>query len=88
MKIHDIYIDSISKTIRFLVGTSAKANFDIIDESEPGDLWFHARDYPSCHVIAEVPPGVNTSDIINIGSELCVFNTSKIKDKESVFINL
>ncbi len=34
-----------------VVGTSARNNWDIIRESEPGHLWFHLDSFPSPHVI-------------------------------------
>ena len=87
MKIEDIFIDSINKKIRFLIGTSAKVNFNIIDVSESGDLWFHADDYSSCHVIAEMPANnFDISEIISIGAGLCVNNTKKLKNKNKVTI--
>ncbi len=33
------------------VGTNAKENWKLIDESDPFDLWFHVDEYPSGHVI-------------------------------------
>jgi predicted ribosome quality control (RQC) complex YloA/Tae2 family protein len=42
------------KDVSFLVGTSAQDNFDIIDISDPDDIWFHVKDNPSCHVIAKM----------------------------------
>jgi predicted ribosome quality control (RQC) complex YloA/Tae2 family protein len=86
MKIEDIFIESINKSVRFLIGTSAKVNFNIIDVSDPNDLWFHARDYSSCHVIAEMPIGVDNTDIIKIGSELCIKHTNKLKSKNKIYI--
>jgi len=87
MIIEDIYIESIQKTVRFLVGKSAGDNHRIIDVSDPNDLWFHSRDFSSCHIIAEIPPNVDTTDIIKIGSELCIKNTNKLKNVNRVYIN-
>jgi len=35
------YIDAIKGYIEFRVGQNAKENFDLIDDSEADDIWFH-----------------------------------------------
>jgi len=87
MKTEDVFIESIDKTVRFLIGKSAKDNFFIIDKSEPTDLWFHFKDFSGCHIIAETPTGVDNTDIIKTGAELCVKNTNKLKNVSKVYIN-
>jgi predicted ribosome quality control (RQC) complex YloA/Tae2 family protein len=88
MKTEDIFIVTINKNVRFLIGTSAKENSRIIDVSDPNDLWFHSRDYSSCHVIAEMPTEVSDiSEIISTGCQLCINNTNKLKSKNKVYIN-
>ena len=37
--------------INYVIGTSAKDNWEIIDNSESDWLWFHLDDLPSPHVI-------------------------------------
>jgi len=54
MKMKTIATQGSPKDVTFLVGTCAQDNFDIIDISEPDDIWFHVRDWSSCHVIARV----------------------------------
>lgn len=54
MKMKTIVIQGSPKEVTFLVGTCAQDNFDIIDISEPDDIWFHVRDGSSCHVIAKI----------------------------------
>lgn len=49
MKIFTHSIGEINYTIR--VGQNAKENWDLIDNSEPFDLWFHLDNNPSSHVI-------------------------------------
>jgi len=46
------YIPSIKKNIVYKIGKDAQNNFEIIDESDPNDLWFHLHNESSCHVIA------------------------------------
>ena len=55
MKTHQVYIEKISETITFTIGTNAQENFDIIDAAEETDLWFHVHENPSCHVVAAIP---------------------------------
>ena len=44
--------------VTFLVGQNARDNHNILDLSKPTDIWFHVRDYASCHVIANIPTEV------------------------------
>jgi predicted ribosome quality control (RQC) complex YloA/Tae2 family protein len=53
------HIDSLGITIEFIVGANAKENHEIIDAALPGDLWFHVKGYPSCHVIGKIPLDLN-----------------------------
>ena len=41
--------------IEFHIGQNAQENFDLIDTSDPDDLWFHISQESSCHVIATIP---------------------------------
>ena len=68
--------------ITFLIGSDRYDNSNIIEISSPTDLWFHANDVPSCHVIAVVPPSVNKRTkhkIITQGCLLCKQNTNTLK---------
>jgi predicted ribosome quality control (RQC) complex YloA/Tae2 family protein len=53
------YIDAIKTNIEFRVGQNAQDNFDLIDDSNPDDLWFHISQESSCHVVASIPPDNN-----------------------------
>ena len=46
------FIPALKINLVYKVGSSAKNNFEIIDEADPNDLWFHLKDVSSCHVIA------------------------------------
>ena len=37
--------------ISFCVGKNAKDNWNLLDNSEPDDIWVHINNYPSCYVI-------------------------------------
>jgi predicted ribosome quality control (RQC) complex YloA/Tae2 family protein len=54
MKTQEIYIEKLGDSIVFTLGTSAQENFDLIDSSQPEDLWFHVEGRPSCHVVASL----------------------------------
>jgi predicted ribosome quality control (RQC) complex YloA/Tae2 family protein len=80
-----------NKCITFYIGNNAKENFDILDMSNPDDIWFHSKDFSSCHVIAKIGERtgertgerINKKDIhhiVKIGCILCKENTNKIKN--------
>lgn len=53
------YIEAIREYVEFRVGQNAKENFDLIDDSEADDIWFHISQLPSCHVVASIPVDKN-----------------------------
>jgi len=90
MKIVARYIQSINREIPYLIGSNAQDNFDLIDESEPFDLWFHISGHSSCHVIAKMPPDIKLdkkqkSQIIKQGALICKQH-SKFKTLHEVTI--
>ena len=46
------FIPSLKINLVYKIGSNAKNNFEIIDQSDPDDMWFHLKDVSSCHVIA------------------------------------
>jgi len=46
------FIPSLKINLVYKIGGNAKNNFEIIDQSDPHDMWFHLKDVSSCHVIA------------------------------------
>jgi len=53
------------------------------------DLWFHAKDVSSCHVVCEVPDNLSKKDmkyIIKVGALLCKSNTNNIKSIKNITI--
>jgi predicted ribosome quality control (RQC) complex YloA/Tae2 family protein len=38
----------------FIVGTNKEENQDLINKSQPHDLWFHISNQPSCHVVCKI----------------------------------
>ena len=53
-----------------------------IGKGAEDDLWFHAKDVSSCHVVCEVPDDIKKKKelmyIIKIGALLCKNNTQKL----------
>ena len=70
------FIDSIKADIVFKIGGNAQENSDIIDASEPDDIWFHVDNLPSEHVVASIPVDKKLdkkqlSKIVTQGAVLC-----------------
>ena len=63
MKIEILNINNIN--ITFYIGRNSQENFDIIDQADCDDLWFHLNDLPSCHVVASIPSNVKDKKLIN-----------------------
>jgi predicted ribosome quality control (RQC) complex YloA/Tae2 family protein len=63
------------------IGKSAKENWEILEESEPTDIWFHLDNKSSPYVILETTPNqVIGQEIIIKCAKLC---KSYSKDKKS-----
>jgi predicted ribosome quality control (RQC) complex YloA/Tae2 family protein len=63
-------------------GRNAKENWELIDNCEENDIWFHIDDYPSSHVILEVCDDTDiSSDLYEYCCKLCVECTPKMKRK-------
>ena len=89
MKTEIILIQSLKREITFYIGKSKADNFKVIDAGKSDDLWFHALNDSSCHIVCEVPDDVEKSDmryIIKIGAILCKNNTNKLKSQKNVEI--
>ena len=74
MKTEIIVVSAMEMT--YNIGVSAQDNFDLIDASNPQDIWFHVQDLPSCHVVAVMPENEKIDkkkkrSIIKHGAVLC-----------------
>ena len=82
---------NISTNIQYSIGCNAQENAYLIDLANRTDLWFHAQDFPSCHVIAYVPrmklTKKQTMTIIKMGCMLCKRHTNKLKNEKQLEIN-
>ena len=89
MKTEIIFIDDLNQSITFYIGQNKNENFSVIDKGDNSDLWFHAKDYSSCHVVALIPNNIEKNEIkyiIKEGAKLCKNNTNKIKGLSNVEI--
>ena len=89
MKTETIIIQAIKREIVFHVGKNKNENFEVIDNATKNDLWFHAKDISSCHVVCEIPDDINKkelSSIIKMGALLCKQNTHKLSSLKNVEI--
>ena len=91
MKTQVVYFDNIKKEITYLIGENAADNFAVIDAADPAnDIWFHAQDGSSCHVVAKIPTQhLNKKELLTIckkGGFLCKLNTAKLKKQSNVEI--
>jgi predicted ribosome quality control (RQC) complex YloA/Tae2 family protein len=90
MKEETVYFDD--RVVVYYIGTNAADNFSVIDMGNPDDLWFHAKDVSSCHVVAKIPitevkEGIDKQglkSIIKKGALICKQNTSKLKSLNNV----
>ena len=64
-------------------------NFEVIDKCSQDDLWFHAKNISSCHVVCQLPEKLSKKEmsyIIKVGALLCKNNTNKLKICKNVEI--
>ena len=89
MKTESIFIQVLKREIVFNIGQNQSENFEVIDSAEEHDLWFHAKNISSCHVICKLPNDIDKKDlryIIKIGALLCKNNTNNLKSFKNVEI--
>lgn len=89
MKTETLFLRGLNREITFYVGTRKADNFDVLDNGEPNDLWFHANEVSSCHVVASVPPDIASNQlryIVKAGALLCKRYTPNIKRLDNVDI--
>lgn len=87
MKTENIFIQALKREISFYIGKNQSENFKVIDMGSEDDLWFHAKDESSCHVVCEIPDDIDKKElkyIIKTGALLCKNNTNKLKSITNV----
>ena len=88
MKTISRYISALGDDIEYILGQHASDNFEIIDNSNEDDIWFHINNEPSGHVIAIMPDNITFSkkqlrQIITQGALVCKEN-SKYKSQRNL----
>lgn len=89
MKTENVFIQGLDREITFYIGQKQSENFCVIDKGTDDDLWFHANEISSCHVVAILPEDINKKElkyIIKMGALLCKQNTNKLKSLDVVEI--
>lgn len=89
MKTEVLFLQGLNREITFYIGQNKNENFDVIDMGKPDDLWFHANEISSCHVVAIIPEGLKNKEkkyIIKAGGLLCKKYTNKLKSSHDVEI--
>lgn len=58
------------------IGENAEDNWNLIDSSKQNDIWFHADNVPSCHVVLCVNNKIKPhKSVLNYCAKLCRMNT-------------
>jgi predicted ribosome quality control (RQC) complex YloA/Tae2 family protein len=69
-----------------LIGKNRQENWELIDNANPADVWFHIADFPSCHVFlinkANARLGEIDRQILKRCACLCKSNTSSKNAKK------
>jgi predicted ribosome quality control (RQC) complex YloA/Tae2 family protein len=89
MKTIEIYIEKIKDDVTFRIGENAQENYDLIDDSNPDDIWFHLNNNSSSHVVASIPEGLKRKEkgyIIRRGALLCKNDNAKSRTQKQVGI--
>jgi len=90
MKTETIFIQGLNQEVIFHIGKNQSENFEVIDKGTSDDIWFHAKNDSSCHVVSEIPSTISNkkqlSYIIKMGALLCKQNTNKLKSLKNVEI--
>jgi hypothetical protein len=89
MKTENLFLQGLNREITFYIGQHKNENFDVIDKGEPDDLWFHANEISSCHVVSIIPKDITHKEmkyIIKAGAILCKKYTNKLKSLSGVEI--
>lgn len=89
MKTEVIFLQGLNREITFYVGENKNENFDVIDKGEADDLWFHASEISSCHIVAIIPKDIGNKEkkyIIKAGALLCKKYTNKLKRLKTIEI--
>ena len=95
MKTETYLFEKLNQPVTYYIGKNANDNVEVIEKSvNSSDLWFHAKDMSSCHVVAVMPYSIDKKQlryIIKKGAILCKQHTLKlasIKNLEIIYTTL
>ena len=84
------YFQNISFPIYYRVGQNENDNIDLVLQSDNDDIWFHASEHSSCHVVLKMPQMYISKKqlftIIKRGAQICKQSTNRIKNKSNIEI--
>lgn len=81
---------NINETVHYIIGNNKQENSYIVENGSFDDLWFHATEHASCHVVAKVPKNLNKKQIktiIKYGVQLCKQNTNNLRKENKTMFN-
>jgi len=87
MKTITIFVQGLNEDITFIVGENKQDNFLVIDQGSSKDIWVHANNISSCHVLCIIPENMNKkglSYIVKKGAMLCKQYTNKLKTLSNI----
>jgi len=87
MKTITTFLQGLNQEITFIVGENKQDNFLVIDKGSSQDIWVHANNISSCHVLCIIPENMNKkglSYIVKKGVILCKQYTHKLKTMTKV----
>lgn len=89
MKTAILFLEALQREVTFYIGKTQCENFEVINKGMSDDLWFHANQISSCHVVCKMPDRIDKKElryIIKAGALLCKNNTNKLKSLKNVEI--
>jgi len=91
MKTETIFFKNIQKSFTYMISENENEPFKMLDLAKPQNIWFHAENYSSCHVIVSLDKDSDIDlskkekqTIIKRGAFLCKTNTKKLRSLPSL----
>lgn len=71
-----------------IIGQNRHENWQIIDEADPTDIWFHVQEMPSCHVILKNVQKISVIErsVLKRCALLCKMNSKAKTEKKSIIM--
>ena len=74
----------IENNVMYRLGRNARENFDLIDDADENDIWFHLDDIPSGHCIIKIPKDSCLTNEIKFFAGNLIKKYSKAKNMKNV----